>query len=279
MTLADRSPVSTGVARAALLVAGVTVLARATGFLRVLVFARSVGPSCLGDTYFTANTIPNILFDVVAGGALTSLAVPLLAGVVSRGDDDVADRTASALLTWTVVVLVPLMLLGLLLAGPLMSLLVGNGHPGCSVDAEREVGRRMLLVFMPQVVLYGIGIVFTGVLQAHRRFLAPALAPLLSSMVVIVAYLVFAATSARSETSLTSLTLGHELILSVGTTVGVVALTVPLWWPARRTGRRLRLTLRFPPGVGVTARRLAIAGAGALAAQDIATAVVLRLAN
>jgi putative peptidoglycan lipid II flippase len=67
------------IARAALLVAVVTGLARLVGFARAVVFARAVGPSCLGDTYFTANAIPNILFDVVAGGALASLAVPLLA--------------------------------------------------------------------------------------------------------------------------------------------------------------------------------------------------------
>jgi putative peptidoglycan lipid II flippase len=47
----------------------------------------------------------------------------------------------------------------------------------------------MLLVFLPQVVLYGVAVVLTGVLQAHRRFLGPALAPLLSSVVVISAYL------------------------------------------------------------------------------------------
>ena len=47
----------------------------------------------------------------------------------------------------------------------------------------------MLVVFAPQVVLYGVGIVLTGVLQAHRRFAGPALAPLLSSVVVIAAYL------------------------------------------------------------------------------------------
>src|SRR5881409_883947 len=88
------------IGRTALLVAIVTLLARVVGFLRVLVFARTVGPSCLGDTYLTANTIPNILFDVVAGGALASLAVPLLAGSVERDDRASADRTASALMCW-----------------------------------------------------------------------------------------------------------------------------------------------------------------------------------
>src|SRR4051812_6272665 len=157
-----------GIARAALLVAVITVLARTVGFVRVLVFARTVGPSCLGDTYFTANAIPNILFDVVAGGALASLAVPLLAGAVDRNDRDTADRTASALLCWTVIVLAPVLVLVVLFAGPLVSLLTGNGHPGCDAGLEHEIGARMLVVFSPQVLLYGVGIVLTGILQSHR---------------------------------------------------------------------------------------------------------------
>src|SRR4051795_7728301 len=268
-----------GIARAALLVAGITVLARTVGFVRVLVFARTVGPSCLGDTYFTANAIPNILFDVVAGGALASLAVPLLAGAADRDDAAAAERTASALLSWTLLVLAPLMLLVAVFAGPLVGLLLGNGHPGCSADLEHSVGARMLVVFAPQVVLYGVGIVLTGVLQAHRRFVGPALAPLLSSIVVIAAYAVFAAVSTRRETNLSTLTTAHELVLSVGTTLGVVALTLPLFLPLRGTGRRLRPTLSFPPGVAQSARRLALAGAVALGAQDLATGAILRLAN
>ncbi|MDQ1686095.1 MAG: putative peptidoglycan lipid flippase [Frankiaceae bacterium] len=266
-------------ARAAIAVAGVTVLARVVGFGRVLVFAHTVGPSCLGDAYYTANTIPNILFDVVAGGALSTVAVPLLAGPVDAGDGDTADRTTSALLTWTLLVLLPVLAVTVLLAGPIVHLLVGNGHPGCSAAAERAVGARMLRVFAPQLLLYGAVVVLTGVLQAHRRFVAAAVAPLLSSVVVIGAYVAFAIAADRSETGLVGLTRDHELLLSVGTTLGVVALLLPLIFPLRRTGRRLRPTLRFPPGAAATARRLAIAGAVTLGSQDLATAGILRLAN
>jgi putative peptidoglycan lipid II flippase len=269
----------TGIASAALLVAAVTIVARVVGFGRVLVFAHTVGPSCLGDTYYTANTVPNIVFDVVAGGALSSLAVPILARPVESGDDATADRIASSLLTWVLLLLVPVTLLGLGLARPIMDLLVGNGHPGCGATHEQVVGARMLLVFMPQVLLYGAGVVFIGVLQAHRRFLGPALAPLLSSLVVIGAYGLFAAVADRRETSLSTLTRGHELVLSVGTTVGVAMLSLPLLIPLHRAGRRFRPTLRFPPGVAATARRMAISGAVVLGSQDLATGVILRLAN
>jgi len=266
-----------GIAGAAMLVAAVTVVARVVGFGRVLVFAHTVGPSCLGDTYYTANTVPNIVFDVVAGGALSSLAIPILARPIEAGDDVTADRIASALLSWVLLLLLPVTLLGLALARPIMDVLVGNGHPGCSM--EQAVGARMLLVFMPQVLLYGAGVVFIGVLQAHRRFLGPALAPLLSSLVVIASYVLFAVLADRRETTLSTLTRGHELVLSVGTTLGVAMLSLPLLIPLRRAGRRLRPTLRFPPGVAATARRMAVAGAVVLGSQDLATGAILRLAN
>jgi putative peptidoglycan lipid II flippase len=267
------------IAGAAVGLAAVTVLARAAGFARVLVFAHTVGPSCLGDTYYTANTIPNILFDVVAGGALSSLVVPVLAGPVDAGDEGTADRITSALLSWTVLLVLPVMLVGLALAHPLMGLLVGNGHPGCSAVAERAVGARMLAVFMPQVLFYGAGVVFVGVLQAHRRFLGPAVAPFVSSLVVSAAYVVFAVVANRRETALSTLTRSHELVLSVGTTIGVASLAVVLMVPLRRVGRRVRPTLHFPPGVARTARRMALAGAVVLGSQDLATAAILRLAN
>src|SRR5690606_35916111 len=100
-----------------------TVASRVVGFGRTVVFARTVGPTCLGDTYVTANTVPNILFEVVAGGALASLAVPVLAGAVARGDRQQASRTASALLTWTLLLLIPLTIVTVVVARPLTELL------------------------------------------------------------------------------------------------------------------------------------------------------------
>ena len=77
-------------------------------------------------------------------------------------------------------------------ARPLVSLLLG-ATPGCPRPSMVELGTRMLVVFAPQVLLYGLAVVLYGILQAHRRFTAPALAPVLSSLVVIGAYFGFGA--------------------------------------------------------------------------------------
>jgi putative peptidoglycan lipid II flippase len=264
-------------AGAALAIAVVTVVARAAGFGRTLVFARTVGFGCLGSTYQTANTVPNIVFEVVAGGALASLVVPLIAGAVSRGDQEAASRTTSALLTWTLTLLIPAAVLVAVLARPIVSLLIGTPPDGCDRTAVLDVGTRMLQVFAPQVPLYGIGLVLAGVAQAHRRFLGPAVAPLLSSAVVIAAYFSYAA--AGRAGNLKGLDRDQELVLSIGTTAGVVVLALSLLLPLRHTGLRLRPRWTFGAGVAAQARALAVAGVSTLVAQQLAVAVGLRLAN
>ncbi len=265
-----------GIAGSAALVAGLTLVARLVGFGRVFAFSGSVGAGCTGTAYAAANQIPNVLFEVVAGGALAGAVVPAVAGALARRGRADADRVASALLTWTVVGLVPVSLLLALVAGPVTGLLLhGPTCPGAG-----ELAARMLVVFAPQVLLYGIGIVLTGVLQAHHRFAGPALAPLLSSLVVIGAYLWYAALAGPGREASGYLPgRAAELVLSVGTTVGVVALSLPLLVPARRAGVRLRPTLRFPPGAAATVRSLAGAGLAVLLAQQAAVVVVLAVAT
>src|SRR5437899_3976036 len=273
--------VATGVASAAALIAAVTVAARAVGFLRQVAFARSVGPAtCLNSVYSTVNSVPNIVFEIVAGGALAAAVVPVLAGAVDRADRAEVARTTSALLTWTVAVLLPVTLLGYVLAGPIVRVLLGDGG-GCGgqLDLMRDVGTRMLLVFLPQIVLYGLCATLAGVLQAHHRFLSPALAPLVSSVVVIGAYLTYAAMAGDHRGDLTALTRTEELTLSVGTTLGVFALLLsqvpgPL---GLRLG--LRPTLEFPPAVAARVRMLATAALAVVVAQQLTTVVVIRLAN
>lgn len=253
-------------------IALVTVAARVVGFGRVAVLSRTLGTSCVGDVYSAANYVPNVVFELVAGGALAALVVPLLAG--ATGDRARTSQVTSALLTWTVALLVPVALLGALAAPLLLRGLLGD-DPSCA--GAVEVGSRMLVVFMPQVVLYGTGLVLAGVLQAHRRFLGPALAPLLSSLVVLSSYLLYAARGRVDEA--TELSRAQELVLSVGTTLGVAVLALSLLVPLRAVGLHLRPTFAFPTGLAARARGLAAGGVAGLAAQQLALVVALRLAG
>jgi putative peptidoglycan lipid II flippase len=266
-----RRTVAQGVAGAAALIAVLTLLARLAGFGRTLVFTNTVGADSTGDTYQAANTVPNIVFEVVAGGALASLVVPMLAGGIAAGDREQVRRTASALLGWTLLVLTPLAVAVALFAEPIARVLLGSGD-----HTEVALAARFLLVFAPQVVLYGIGIVLTGVLQAHRRFAGPAIAPLLSSLVVAGAYLLFAGMGGARDVD--DLSRPAELVLGVGTTLGVVALSLSLLVPMRGLRLGIRPALRFPVGAAPRVRRLAVAGVLTLAGQQLVAAVAIRLA-
>jgi putative peptidoglycan lipid II flippase len=259
------------IAGAAALITILTVVARIAGFGRTFVFLHTVGDAGLANIYNAANTIPNIVFELVAGGALASLVVPLLAGAVAAGERSRVDAVASALLTWVLAVLVPLAVAVALAAGLIAGLL-----PGVAPE-HQEIAARMLRVFAPQLPLYGIGIVLTGVLQAHHRFAWPVIAPLLSSVTVMGAYLTYAAIDgARSDFA--HLSRAGELTLSVGTTLGVVVLALCLVIPLRRVKVRLRPTFRFPGGEGRQAVRLGWAGAVTVGAQQVMVAVVIALA-
>lgn len=269
-----------GIAGAAVLIGAITILARVTGFAKQLAFARAVGTNCLGTAYYTANLVPNVVFEVVAGGALAGMVVPVLAGAAARSTPEAraeVGRISSALLTWVVLVLVPLGVLTALMAGPVVRLLVGDVSR-CVSEEVIAVATRMLVVFAPQIPLYGVAVVLYGVLQAHRRFTGPALAPLVSSVVVIIAYLAFVPLSGGDRGTATVPGVA-EYTLSIGTTLGVLSMVVTVIGPGCRLGLRWRPTLRFPDGVAVRVRRLALAGLSALVAQQAATAAVIPLAN
>jgi len=272
-----------GLGRAAVLIGAITVVARLAGFGRTLVFAHTVGNTNLGTAYTTANQVPNIIFDIVAGGALTAVVVPVLAGPAQRAEHDPAAaadarRTASALLTWTILLLVPMSVLLALVAGPVATALFAHPHGAQSAEII-AVATRMLVVFAPQIALYGLAVVIYGILQSHHKFTAPALAPLVSSLVVSAAYLAFLPVGNGYQDNLRGLPTAAELILSIGTTAGVAALVAAVAVPAWRLRLRLRPALRFPHGVAPRVRGLAAAGVAALVAQDAALVAVIVLAN
>lgn len=259
-----------GIAGAAALIALVNVASRLVGFGRWLAMLNQVGTDSVANAYSSANTLPNILFEVVAGGALAGAVVPLVAAPLARSLRADVDRTASALLGWALVVLVPVATVVALAARPLVGLVM-VGKP----DAEVDLAATLLTAFASQIPLYGVGVVLTGVLQAQRRFLASAVAPLLNSLVVIGVFFAFGAQVPGPKDDPAALSAGVVALLGWGTTVGVAVMSLPLLWPVHRSGVRLRPTLRFPDGVAARARTLALAGLGALVAQQLSTLALL----
>jgi putative peptidoglycan lipid II flippase len=262
--------VRAGLASVAAGVAGLTLAARLVGFGRSLIFSKTVGDTCLGDTYSAANSLPNVLFEIVAGGVLAGVVVPVVARHVGSGRSEHAARTASALMTWTLLVLTPA---GLAVFAGARLFAATFAKADCAGSAD--VLAALVAMFAPQVWLYGLAVVSAGILQAHHRFLAAAAAPLLSSVVVIMAYLSYAALAAPAANEDPSQLTGQALAaLGWGTTLGVFALAVCTLVPLGRLGLRLRPRLRFAAGDRSVIMTIAAAGIVGLVLQQLSVLLI-----
>ncbi|MFC4336159.1 murein biosynthesis integral membrane protein MurJ [Salininema proteolyticum] len=268
------APPGDRVGKSATLIGAITIGSRLAGFARMLVLGWGVGLAGMTAAYQNSNTIPNMIFELVAGGALAALVVPLLAAPIARRDRDEVSRLASTLLTWAVVVLVPLAVLVVVFARPLVVLVASDKMAPEVLDAATE----MLAFFAPQLPLYGIAVVLTGVLQAHRRFAWPALAPLLSSLTMMAVYYAYGVVTDHADQPGEAGQVGIVL-LGLGTTFGVLVLAGCLFFPLRGLHLRLRPSLRFDDHVTGAVKSLAIAGAITLGAQQVCQLVLMHLAN
>lgn len=277
----DRAPTSAGSGAsawvsAALLIAGVTIVARVIGFLRFVVLARTAGTSCLGDVYATANAVPNIIYEVVVGGALVAVVVPLVAG--ARETDPTRVRAmVAALHGWSLMLLIPITALMYVGSTWVIQVLMGSGG-SCGPEAP-TVARDMLWVFLLQIPVYGATVIAQGSLQAHHRFFAPAVAPAISSVVVIGSYIWYASLAGGDASSLDALTTGEFWILAGGTTIGVVALLLVQVPALKRAGLIVRPSLTFPDGRTGQARTLAWSGAVVVGVQWVGYAAAVRWSN
>jgi putative peptidoglycan lipid II flippase len=209
--------------------------------------------------------------------------VPVLARSAERAATDPVEKArvgkiTSALLTWTVIIVVPVVVLIAVAAGPIASLLnPANSNAHCvRADMVRATGN-MLVAFAPQALLYGLSVVLYGLLQSYRRFAAPSIGPGISSLVLIACYLAFV--PLNQGRSLAELPISAELVLSVGTTLGIAVLVLVAVPPVRRLRLRFRPVLRFPPGVGRRAGGLALVGFVELIAIELTSIVAIVLAN
>jgi len=255
-----------------------TGLSRVTGFMRIVVVAAVLGQTFLGNTYQSANTVPNILFELLIAGALQAVLVPTLVQTLDRTGVADAERVAGGVLGLATVGL-GLAAGAAMAAAPLImrALTSGVADPAARA-AQIRLGTIFLWIFLPQVLFYAAGLVSTGVLNARERFALPAFAPIVNNVIVMGAYVGFDAM--RGDRPLTlDLGAAEIAVLAGGTTLGVIAFTAVPVVAVMRSGFRLRPRLDHRQA-GV--RRIARQGGWAaayLASLQLQLAVVLVLAN
>jgi len=163
------------IVRNTLLVAIFFGLATGVGLLRNVIIARQFGLGAELDAYFAAFKLPDLLFTIVAGGALATAFIPVFAEFLTQDDRPGAWRLASAITNLVVLVVGSFAILAALVAPWLVSTLIA---PGFTPGQQAETVSIMRLVLVSTVV-FGISAVQSSVLHGYRHFLLPALAPVL----------------------------------------------------------------------------------------------------
>jgi putative peptidoglycan lipid II flippase len=257
-----------------------TTLSRLTGFLRLSAMTAALGVtvSTLGSIYTVANLTPNIVYELILGGILTSVFVPVFVGRLETHGTEDAREVADRVISLVAVILVLVAALGAVFAEQIIRLyLVSSDAP--DRDAQIQLGVFFLRWFMPQIVFYGVGAVIIGLLQAHRRFAAPMFAPILNNLVVIGTFIAYAAARGSRAPDVRTITDLERTILGAGTTLGVVVMTVALWPSLRAIGYGIRLRLTWRHEAVRQLVRLAGWVAVYVAANQLAYVVVIVLNN
>lgn len=212
-----------------------TVVSRVTGVLRDVAMTAALGFYLVSDAYSLGNTMPNVLYLLVVGGALNAVFIPQL---VRRMKDDTDGGVAYAdrLLTITGLILLLFSILAVLAAPLLVDLYATSAYS----ESQRELATAFARLCLPQIFFYGVYTLFSQVLNSRGRFGAPMFAPIANNVVAIstfVLFLVIAGTSAAADGNLTT---DQILLLGIGTTLGVAVQALILVPVLLRAGYRYR---------------------------------------
>ncbi|MHB8464414.1 MAG: murein biosynthesis integral membrane protein MurJ [Acidimicrobiales bacterium] len=254
-----------------------TILSRFTGLGRTVFQASALGANGVSDAYNLANSTPNIIYDLVLGGVLAGTLIPVFVHAM-REDDDGGWEAISAVCSVVAAVLGVVTVVFLLASPWIIRFYLLTSH-GTGTNAERHLAVSLLLLFVPQLAMYGLVALATAVLAARDSFAAPNYTPILNNLIVIGVLVAFGALIAHPTTANVRSNTGALLLLGLGTTAGVVAMTVALIPALRGAGVHLRWVWR--PGHPAVRRIVRLSGwmAGVVVANQLALLVVFLIAN
>jgi putative peptidoglycan lipid II flippase len=218
-----------------------TLASRGVGFVKVWVIAAVLGATYLGNTFQASSSVSNVLFELIAAGALSAVLVPTFVDLFRTDDDAEAERLASGVLGLALALMAVVSVVGILLA-PAIARLLSSGAPNAHVESQQiALSAFFLRFFIPQVLLYAIGTVATAVLFAKRRFVIVAVAPIANTVVLVTTMIVFRIM--HGPTPDLDLTTPEKLVLAIGGTLGVLGFVGVPTVALLRSGFRLRATL------------------------------------
>ncbi|MGD0320262.1 MAG: murein biosynthesis integral membrane protein MurJ [Acidimicrobiales bacterium] len=255
-----------------------TTLSRTTGVVRTFALAYALGSLALADAYNLANTIPNIINDIVLGGIVSATFIPVFVTRLSTRPEDEAWDAISAVTSVTLIVLGAATVAFFALT-PLVIVATTALNHSAHAAQTRHVATELLLLFVPQLACYGFVSLGTALLNARRRFAAPMFAPIANNVVLIAVLLVFGTLVRQRSVSAVADHRGQLLLLGLGTTLGVVVQAGFMIPSLRRAGLRLRWRPDFHHEAVRTILRLSGWTFGLVVANQLALLVVLSMSE
>jgi putative peptidoglycan lipid II flippase len=235
---------STSVARSSGVMAIGSLVSRATGFVRTATIGAAIGAGgyrlSVADDYDLANTLPNMVYELLLGGLLASVVIPLLVRARTK-DPDGGEAFTHRLLTLATVFLGGATALALVIT-PLLTRVLTNNN---TAAADRHLITIFGYLLLPEIFFYGLAALLAAVLNTRGHFAAPMWTPILNNVLVIATAVLFITLPGRQGLLSTSITRTQILILGVGTTLGIVVQALGLWPALRRVKFRWRWRFDF----------------------------------
>ncbi len=177
---------SKSIARATASMSVATGISRITGLIRNWAMAYAIGVTLFSSSYIVSNNIPNMIYELVAGGVLSSVFIPIFIERMRQEGEEDANRLASAALNIALIALGSVALVATVFPQPFVFTQFFT-----LPAAERVYAVFLFRFFAVQIVFYGATAIFTGVLNSHRHFIAPAAGPIFNNLVVIATMLAY----------------------------------------------------------------------------------------
>jgi len=201
------------IARSTALMSSLTATSRVTGFIRIWATAYALGATGLMSAYSIANNIPNMIFELVAGGIIAALFIPSFMEVREHHGEEGAWRFASHIFNLSVLALGVIAVIGTIWPAPFIWTQTFRIPGGASSEVV-QTAEVFFRFFAVQVVLYGAGSVMSGLLNSQRKYFWPAIAPVFNNVFAIATMLAFAALKDNLPLA--------TVVLASGTTFAVV---------------------------------------------------------
>ena len=216
-----------------------TLASRITGVFRDIALVAAIGTGIFSDTYSVANSIPNIIYILIAGGAINAVFIPALVRHM-EDDADQGKQFTDQLLTLVGLVLIGIVLATVLVAGLIVHLYATK----LWTPEEFDVATMFARWCLPQIFFYGLYTLASQILNSRNSFSLPMYAPILNNIIVIATAALFVSTMSGIPTA-GSVTVAQINLLGFGTTLGVMAQALILIPALAKSGYSFKPNFQF----------------------------------